>query len=524
MLIVNFILFTLFIYIIIYSIYTLTLSIKAFGAKEYMADTRALLESNSAQNKLCVLIWACAGNKRLYDLLKILDNQSYNKSDYEVHVVFKKDKEDISIPEYVYGAAVHCIENPEYFSKDKALTLFIEKVVPEKKFDAYVFLGADRMVDENYLSYVNKSVYSSCVLSGRLNVTVSGCEFLKQLKCQVLRAYLKYQNRVHNLARAMFDMPVFIDGSNCVISADILEKTGRVCIETKNDEMKFSLFLASNSIKPTFSPFIQSCVDVENYDASTPTLKQKIMMFKYYLPISMSKPWNFKEFVFFNFRPDTLGIMALYCLLLICAFKYYTFFELKFTFHLGVLLILNLILGTFAARLNFKERIYLAFYPACIFWQRAKIFTKKISLMWIESRIHEEENVNSATVNSVVSDGKKDVLCKLVLVSEDGMRKVVFRCGKRHVTTDSYIRMYDAIGDMSNRLKSKGYTLKICQNCGNFCSVPDGTVDLLKGECQAASPDENSTVPTLIWNTCPNFINLEIKGIIDNITNKGVEE
>ena len=516
---INIIIFVLFVYIIFYTIYTLTLNIKAFKAKEFVNDTKMLLESGGLLNNLCVIIWADSTNKKLYDLLKMLDCQTYPKENYEVHVIFKRDKENVSIPEVAYGAQVHIIENPEYFSKDKAVSLFVEKMISENRFSAFVFLGADRMVDENYLSSVNKTVHTSCVLSGSLSVTCRDDDFLKQLKCQVLRSYVKYQNKVQNIVRTMFEMPVILDGQNCVISSDVLEKTGRVCFETKNDELKFSLFLASNSIRPTFSPFIKSTVDVENYDASTPSFMQKLAMFKYYLPKSFSKPWNFKEFIFYTLKPDTLGIIVLYLALLFCAFRYFTSLELKFTFHLGVLLILNFILGTFAAKLNLQERFYILFYPACIFWQRAKIFTKKISLMWIENKIHEDENVNSATVNAIVNDGKKDSLCKLLLVSEDGMRKVVFEYGKKTITSDSHIRMYDAMEDITNKLKLKGFQLKICQTCGNFCSVPDGTVDVLKGECRAISPDD-SFAQTLIWNSCPNYLSCEIKNIINNMQNK----
>ncbi len=519
MLIINLIVFLLFVYIIIYTIYTLTLNINAFKTREYVNDTKMLLESGGSLNNLCVIIWADSSNKKLYDLLKMLDNQTYPHENYEVHVIFKRDKENISIPEMVYGAQVHIIENPEYFSKDKAVSLFVEKIVSENKFSAFVFLGADRMVDENYLSCVNKTVYTSCVISGTLSVTCYEKDFFKQAKCQVLRAYLKYQNKVQNIVRAMFEMPIILDGQNCIISSDVLEKTGRVCFETKNDELKFSLFLASNSIRPTFSPFIKSTVDVDNYDASTASAAQRFSMFKYYLPRSFSKPWNFKEFVFYTLKPDTLSIITSYIILLFCAFRYFTSLELKFTLHLGLLLILNFFIGTFAARLNFKERFYITLYPACIFWQRAKIFMKKISLIWIENKNHEEENVNSATVNAIVNDGRKDALCKLLLVSEDGMRKVVFEYGKKNITSDSHIRMYDAMEDLANKLKIKGYLLKICQTCGNFCSVPDGTVDVLKGECRAISPDE--TIPqTLIWNSCPNYLSNDIKNIINNMSKK----
>ena len=112
MLIVNLILFSFFIYLIIYSIYTLTLNLKAFGAGEFVSDTKMLLESGGSLNNLCVIIWADSSSKRLYDLLRVLDNQTFPKENYEVHVIFKKDKENISIPEFVYGAQVHIIENP----------------------------------------------------------------------------------------------------------------------------------------------------------------------------------------------------------------------------------------------------------------------------------------------------------------------------------------------------------------------------------------------------------------------------
>ena len=75
--------------------------------------------------------------------------------------------------------------------------------------------------------------------------------------------------------------------------------------------------------------------------------------------------------------------------------------------------------------------------------------------------------------------------------------------------------MYDAMEDIAVKLKSKGFALKICQTCGNFCSVPDGTVDVLKGECRAISPDD-SISQTLIWNSCPNYLSNDIKNIIDN--------
>jgi len=72
------------------------------------------------------------------------------------------------------------------------------------------------------------------------------------------------------------------------------------------------------------------------------------------------------------------------------------------------------------------------------------------------------------------------------------------------------------------KLKSKGFILKVCQNCGHFESCPDGTIDLLKGVCKIkGNPDNPETaVQTLIWNTCQGFMPQKISNIINDMANK----
>ena len=103
------------------------------------------------------------------------------------------------------------------------------------------------------------------------------------------------------------------------------------------------------------------------------------------------------------------------------------------------------------------------------------------------------------------------------------MRKVVFRFKKKRFVSDAHLRMYDAMEDISRKLKSKGFILKVCQNCGHFESCPDGTVDLLKGVCKLktnpAAPPEHA-VQTLIWNTYSGFMPQKISNIINDMTKK----
>ena len=187
MLIINFILFLLFLYLIFYCIYLFTLNFKAFWRKGFLKNEHYMQQMNLKENKLCVIIWANYKHKKLRELLESLNNQTYSKQNYSVHVVVQREKDSVNfLPECVYGAIIHYIENPEFFSKDKAISVFVEKLLPENKFDAFVFLGADRVVGENYLEAVNKNIYEdSTVLTGRLEVRTSSKSFFYRLKYKI---------------------------------------------------------------------------------------------------------------------------------------------------------------------------------------------------------------------------------------------------------------------------------------------------------------------------------------------------
>lgn len=481
-------------------------------------------QMNLKENKLCVVIWANSKHKRLEDLLKSLNSQTYPKQNYSVHVIVQREKDSVNfLPECVYGAIIHYIENPEYFSKDKAVSMFVERLLPENKFDAFVFLGADRTVGENYLESINKNIYEEgTILTGKLEVTTSSNVYFDQLKYKILNAKQHFVNNTVNISRRMFEMAQVIDGNNCAMTADVLEKTGRICFETRNDELKYSLFLASNDLKPMYCPFMTSVVDVENFDASTANLSSRYSLFKYYLPLLHKKPWYFVEFVFSTLKPGALFAILVYFALMYSSFTFMSGIGFKYILHLGILGIFSTMTGILASGLGVKTLGYLLLYPLCSFMLNFKVVTKKISLKGIQKQIHEDENVNSATVNSIVSDGRKDLICKLDLVSEDGMRKVVFRFKKKRFISDAHLRMYDAMEDISRKLKSKSFILKVCQNCGHFESCPDGTIDLLKGNCKLkGNPNHPETaVQTLIWNTCSGFLPQKISNIIDDMTKK----
>jgi len=490
----------LIIYLFIYCIYQLFFYIKANNISNFFEINEQTRNLSIDKNKLCVMIWATYKDKNLDKLLNVLNNQTYSKENYEVHVAYQEDEKDTRISrDFALGARIHNIQNPDYFSKDKALNLLIQKMLPENKFSAYVFLGANRMIGEKYLENINKSIKGSCVLTGAKVSSNEKNHFAKIIKNSIISAYLKYISTTNNIVRTIFDLPCLIDGENFVITSDILEHMGYIAIEDKDSELEFSLDLASNNYKSIYSPYIITAVDVKNYDFSSPSIKNKISLFLHYFPLLFFKSMAFKEFILFLLKPNSLFVLFGYIFLITLSIYFPNHIAQYAVIFLGVFLCINFIISIKVSEIRIIDLFWLLFYPLCLTWQKIKIFINNLTMRSIINSKYEEENINSATINAIVNNGKKDFSAKLDLVSEDGMRKVVYREGNRFIETDSYLRMYDALDNITYKLQSKGITLKTCQNCQHFTIQPDGTLDCLNGKCQISGNE------ILIWNGCQYF-------------------
>ena len=519
----NFILFLVFVYLVLYGIYLLNINIKTFSSRKYLSDNKPsdVKDEDYKNNRLCVIIFANSKSKRLEPLLKALNEQTYDKENYSVQVVFAKDSSSLLyMPDCMAGAQIHNIENEEYFSKDKALNLFIEKLLPTNKFDAYIFLGAERFVSANYLEYVNSELNKHklpCVLSGKTVVVANNSS---KLEYKAVAARQEYKNKTINLTRSMFDLASIIDSDNCVISSDVLERMGKVSFETKEGELKYSLFLASCGIRPIYSPYIEAYVNAENYNPAGAGFGTRLSLFKYYVSLLIKKPLYFIEFVVSLIFPNVVVIALLYLTLMYCSFKFISTISMKYIIDLGIFYLAVWATGIVASKMNPLKILVFFLYPFYSFIFNVKKISKDISKRAMIRALNEEKDINSATLDAVVTDGHKNVLCKMDLMTEDGMRRVILRFRKKRVISDESIRMYDAVENISKRVKTHGFTLKICQNCKNFKITQDGTLDLLKGVCTVNGDKPEDALDTLIWNHCGCFTLKDENNVIENLNNK----
>ena len=79
--------------------------------------------------------------------------------------------------------------------------------------------------------------------------------------------------------------------------------------------------------------------------------------------------------------------------------------------------------------------------------------------------------------------------------------------------------MIDALQQIKKKMEDYGLTLKICSCCTHFTSCPDGSKNMLKGQCTNEFPSPLLSEPraTLIWNSCSSFEAAQINNIIEEM-------
>ena len=104
----------LIIYLFIYCVYQLFFYVKANDIDKFFEMHEKTRNLVIDKHKLCVIIYATHKDKNLDRLLNVLNNQSYPKENYEVHVAYQREETDTSsVRDFALGARIHNIQNPD---------------------------------------------------------------------------------------------------------------------------------------------------------------------------------------------------------------------------------------------------------------------------------------------------------------------------------------------------------------------------------------------------------------------------
>lgn len=504
----------LYIYIAFYSVYFLVLAIKNQNDRKFRIQQK--YSNLSVRNNLCVVIYSHNNEVSLENLLKQIKVQDYPLESFSAYVILDNCT-DNSEKLFINEDFVQVINIKEQgtIGKDQAISILLEKLSAVQNCNAYVFLDANRYIENDFLSSINSALEDSPVISGS---TVLVGEKLN-LRQNIKITFHKYYTNSLQKSRSLLGLATTIDSDILIMRQDLMEKIGCIDFQNINSELKYSLLLSRIGFKCTFNPNVKTYINVDEFDLRIPSLSARLSLFKSCFTQIWTKNFVFNEHVLSLLTPNVLLLVFAYIYLLLHSYKYYFMVDFSVVLISFVLLILGFSISLLNSKLQSKELIYLFLYPI---YSIGHIFKNFPLCRKIKNRLSGKKdyvvNNEKLTVDVMVTDGKNNIPCKLELISDSGLARVKFMFKKKKFTTNTHLRMVDAITELTKKLTDYGFVLKICQCCANFTPNIDGSTNMVKGFCDHKFTNSPSdTIPTLLWNSCRGFNQGQSSNIIEEM-------
>lgn len=511
---INLMLVTVCIYIGIYTMY--------YAISVYFASKSRRLISKQKyfippyDNNIIVIVYTQNNQGDVLQLVEVLNKQKYPSSNFQVHVILDNCDDEISNKlEFVGGSKIWRLGDGVSVGRDEAVSWLLERLVSLQNVNAFVFLDSKRQVDVDFLTNVNKALFTQ-------DVIVTATELVDNkvsLSSKIKRVYNKYHSNVNLTARTLMGLSTQIDSSACVIKQEVIEQIRCVDFKDINSELKYTTLLLKSGFNSFYNPTVKTKLKMDDYVPQKPSIAFRFELLKHcFLLFFKSRP-QFTEFVLFNLKPNIWFVVFAYIVIMYLSSKYLFFngfdaFNLVLSFAL--ILLISFAASLFVSKIDKKYIRYLLLYP---FFKTCKNFENSDLAKMFENLGKKKAlfvNRDMVTVSTTVTDGKNSLDCSLDLISEDGFAKAVFRYKKKIYSSSKQLRMVDAISEVVKKLDEHGFRLKICHTCGYFTPLVDGTTNMIKGECfksKISSPTEKPQ-ETLVWSMCENYIPKEINKIV----------
>ncbi len=464
---------------------------------------------------LLVIIYSHNNERTVGDLLEQLKKQDYPKGNYQIHIILDNCTDNSSNKlEFIGGAKLWRLTDDTPLGKDKAVSWLLENLLSFKKVDAYVFLNGNRLVKTDFLSNINEALQENSVLVGSTNIFLEDADFYDKVFSHVN----DYNDSIMRFGRSRLKLAVPIDSDITIIKHEVLEKVRCIDFKDANSELKYSFLLTSVNCPPMFIPKIKTFVSSIDYEIKRPDFSFKMSLFKHCFNPKVFTNFKFVEFLFYLLKPNPIVLIAMLVLVGTYSFNYYFMFDFPWSIFLAVVLAAAFACSISRSHLYVKPLIYLIscpFYTLADTVFKMKIFRK----IFKNSKKKTKTHIDKKTVPVNVTNGRNNFACFLDLISEDGFQKAVFRYkNKKQETTQGFVRMCDAVKNISDILEQHGFRMKICQSCGYFSPKIDGTNNMVKGYCNKKAEETQNIgeIPeTLLWSSCEFYIPEEVNKVID---------
>ncbi len=466
-------------------------------------------------HNLIIIIYSHNNEKTIVNLLEQLKKQDYPKGNYQIHIILDNCTDESSNKlEFVGGAKLWRLTDDAPLGRDKAVSWLLENLLSFKKVDAYVFLNATRMVRTDFLEKINEALFDKSVIVGSTDIFLEDADLYEKVYSNIN----DYNVNVMKIGRSRLGLAVPIDSDITVIKHEVLEKVKCIDFKDANSELKYSFLLTSVNCPPCFVPEVKTYVSSSDYEVRRPDFWFKMSLFRNCVNLKVFTNLKFTEFLFSLFKPNPILLIAMLILVGTYSFNYYFLLDFPWSIFLAVVLTLAFAVSVYKSSLYVKPLLYLflsPFYTLGETLSKTK-FVNKIFKLFAKKQ---KAKIEKVTVGVNVTNGRKDFPCFLDLISEDGFKKAVFRYkNKKQESSQSYVRMCDAVKNITDILEQHGFRMKICQSCAYFSPKIDGTNNMVKGYCNKMAVDktfEGDIPETLLWSTCEYFIPQEVNNVID---------
>ena len=515
------ILYFLYLYLIIYTGYIFVLAIRNFKDSPFMIEKKYSIHDDVKHN-FGVIIYSHNNKVGLEKLISQLKMQDYPLGCFKVYAILDNcnDGSELLFENDKYIHVLN-IQDVGTLGKSQSISMLLEEIKKDDTIDAYIFIDATRRIESNFLTLANAAIEANDAVTGEVNIDRANLDIVDKIKA----VYKKYIANFLKQARTLCGLATTVDSGLFIIRKYIMDELEDFDFKDINSELEFSIVLTKMGHKCVYNPNIQSYIYGQDCTFKNPKLTKKFELLKDNFTNLKTTNFAFIEQVCSLLNPNFWMVFAGYLLLIWYSYNFTFAVRCKTVIYSAIVLLVVLGLSLWNSKLTAKEIVMLMLHPL---YSICHIIWNLPPVRYIIRKLgaNTDKDVDKLSIDAAVQTKHGDRTCKLEFIStESGLAKIRFIYKNKKYTTDSHLRMIDALQQLKSKMSDYGLILKICSCCSKFTSVADGTANMLKGQCHNdyPSPLLLEPKPTLIWNSCSCFEPAQINSLIEEIA-KEVEE
>lgn len=509
----NFVLYLIYLYLIIYTLYLLVLSIRNFKDKPFTIE-RKYSKYDDVKNNFAVIIYSHNHRACLEELVEQIKMQDYPLANFKVYAILD-DCNDGSEKLFEHDSFVHVlnIQDVGQLGKNKSISMLLDEIKKDETIDAYIFIDGIRKIEPDFLTLANATLRKADAVTGEININRENLDIVDKIKA----VHKKYQANFFKQARTLLGLATSVDSGLFIIKKSVMDELEEVDFKDINSELEFSLLLSKSGHKCVYNPNIQSYILGQDCTFKKPRLSKRFNLLKSNFKNLKTINFAFLEHICSLLNPNCWTLIAAYAILIAYSYHYSFIVKCNVVIFSAIILLAVFGLSLVNAKLTCKEITLLFLYPVYSICHIIRNFPPIRSLLK-KIGAGTDKEVDKLAIDVIVQTKHGDRSCKLEFIStESGLSKIRFIYKNKKYTTSTHFRMIDALQQLKSKMEDYGLILKICSCCKNFTSQPDGSTNMLKGKCHNEFPSPLLSEPraTLIWNSCSGFEPAEVNNFIE---------